>query len=99
MRAKRLPRRPSLEHLPRWRELLPVCSGYLYVSLNIIDDYTDNIQSVDAVDQGTSVVVQFTDLYLAGAGSQNISLSHQAFAVLAPLEVGTIFPVDWIFVS
>ncbi|KAF8192106.1 hypothetical protein BJ912DRAFT_962858 [Pholiota molesta] len=54
---------------------------------------------VQATYQGTNVVVQFTDLFLAGAGSQNISLSDQAFAVLAPLEVGTIFPVDWIFVS
>ncbi|KAF8192107.1 hypothetical protein BJ912DRAFT_1058050 [Pholiota molesta] len=66
---------------------------------NIFPGGANCCQFVQATYQGTSVVVQFTDLYLAGAGSQNISLSHQAFAVLAPLEVGTIFPVDWIFVS
>jgi hypothetical protein len=80
---------------------LPLCPGYLYVTLRIRDSYIDNHQLIidNTIDQGTNVVVQFTDLFLAGAGSQNISLSDQAFAVLAPLEVGTIFPVDWIFVS
>jgi len=47
--------------------------------------------------QGKSVAVTFTDLFLAGANSFNISLSHQAFADLAPLEVGTISPVSWNF--
>ncbi|GLB40864.1 hypothetical protein LshimejAT787_0900790 [Lyophyllum shimeji] len=47
--------------------------------------------------QGKRVAVTFTDLFLAGANSFNISLSHQAFAELAPLEVGTISPVSWNF--
>ncbi|KAF9548964.1 hypothetical protein CPC08DRAFT_755320 [Agrocybe pediades] len=45
--------------------------------------------------QGHNIDVTFTDLFLAGAGSNNISLSHQAFALLAPLEEGQIFDVVW----
>ncbi|KAH9475536.1 hypothetical protein JR316_0012651 [Psilocybe cubensis] len=45
--------------------------------------------------QGTNIDVTFTDLFLAGEGSFNISLSHQAFAELAPLELGQISPVVW----
>ncbi|PPR03354.1 hypothetical protein CVT26_007793 [Gymnopilus dilepis] len=45
--------------------------------------------------KGTNIAVTFTDLFLAGEGSFNISLSHQAFAELAPLELGEIYPVVW----
>ncbi|KDR71414.1 hypothetical protein GALMADRAFT_253734 [Galerina marginata CBS 339.88] len=45
--------------------------------------------------RGVNIDVTFTDLFLAGAGSFNISLSDQAFAKLAPLEVGQISPVVW----
>ncbi|KAG6910338.1 hypothetical protein DXG01_011406 [Tephrocybe rancida] len=47
--------------------------------------------------QGVSVSATFTDLFLAGANTENISLSHQAFAKLAALELGTIEPVTWDF--
>ncbi|KAF9560673.1 hypothetical protein CPC08DRAFT_818142 [Agrocybe pediades] len=47
--------------------------------------------------QGNNIDVTFTDLFLAGQGSTNISLSDQAFALLAPLEVGQISPVVWNF--
>ncbi|KAF8066547.1 hypothetical protein FPV67DRAFT_1449728 [Lyophyllum atratum] len=49
--------------------------------------------------QDRNVEVTFTDLFLAGAHSFNISLSHQAFAELSPPEVGSISPVDWFFLS
>ncbi|KAF8890297.1 hypothetical protein CPB84DRAFT_1849184 [Gymnopilus junonius] len=45
--------------------------------------------------QGVNIDVTFTDLFLAGAGSFNISLSDKAFAELAPLELGQISPVVW----
>ncbi|KDR67297.1 hypothetical protein GALMADRAFT_147287 [Galerina marginata CBS 339.88] len=44
---------------------------------------------------GVNIAVTFTDLFLAGANSFNISLSDKAFAQLAPLEVGQISPVVW----
>ncbi|PPQ94917.1 hypothetical protein CVT25_004403 [Psilocybe cyanescens] len=45
--------------------------------------------------QGKNIDVTFNNLFLAGQGSFNISLSHQAFAELAPPEVGQISPVVW----
>jgi hypothetical protein len=49
----------------------------------------------DRIDQGKNIDVTFTDLCLSCAHSFNISLSDQAFALLAPLEVGSIEPVVW----
>ncbi|TFK37878.1 hypothetical protein BDQ12DRAFT_684778 [Crucibulum laeve] len=55
-------------------------------------------EKVQVTYQGTSLDVTFTDLFLAGQGSFNISLSNQAFAELAPLELDQISPVTWNFV-
>ncbi|KAG6835040.1 hypothetical protein H0H93_005354 [Arthromyces matolae] len=46
-----------------------------------------------------SVTVTFTDLFLAGANSYNVSLSDKAFNELSALEVGTIEPISWDFIS
>lgn len=48
-------------------------------------------------DERKGIDVTFTDLCLSCANSFNISLSHQAFAQIAPLELGQIYPVDWTF--
>ncbi|KAJ7777150.1 hypothetical protein B0H16DRAFT_1504481 [Mycena metata] len=45
--------------------------------------------------EGKNIKVTFTDLCLYCQGTTNLSLSHQAFAELAPLELGSIYPVVW----
>ncbi|KAF9475089.1 hypothetical protein BDN70DRAFT_936171 [Pholiota conissans] len=56
-------------------------------------------EKVQVTYKGISTDVTFTDLFMAAVHSQNISLSWEAFELLAPLEGGAIFPVFWTFVS
>ncbi|KAF8890296.1 hypothetical protein CPB84DRAFT_1785018 [Gymnopilus junonius] len=45
--------------------------------------------------QGINIDAIFNDLFEAGNGSYNISLSRDSFSQLAPLEVEEIYPVVW----
>ncbi|KAF9473255.1 hypothetical protein BDN70DRAFT_886025 [Pholiota conissans] len=56
-------------------------------------------EMVQVTYHGISTDVRFTDLFMGAVNSQNISLSYEAFELLAPLEGGAIFPVYWQFVS
>ncbi|KAJ7114077.1 hypothetical protein C8R44DRAFT_881625 [Mycena epipterygia] len=51
--------------------------------------------SVEVAYQGASIEVTFTDLCLYCGSTTNLSLSHEAFAELASLELGSIYPVFW----
>ena len=47
------------------------------------------------IDMGKNIDVTYTDHCLSCAHSFNISLSHDAFALLADPSVGSIEPVVW----
>jgi len=50
---------------------------------------------ITSTDNGIDIEAPFTDVYTKGAHSQNISLSDEAFQLLAPLSEKELFPVVW----
>ncbi|KAJ7709034.1 hypothetical protein B0H17DRAFT_1191528 [Mycena rosella] len=52
-------------------------------------------ETVEVTYEDKSIEVTFTDLYLYCQATTNLSLSHEVFAELASLELGSIYPVFW----
>ncbi|KAG6835041.1 hypothetical protein H0H93_005355 [Arthromyces matolae] len=75
----------------------PVTDYHVALPVTLFPNGENCCTEVNVQYNGVSIAVTFTDLYLAGANSENISLSHQAFAELAAPELGSITPVTWDF--